>query len=152
MSPYSDPTPIATSGEYVTALRRMRDSFKRGKPFSDSPELKMLRLHYAAAEHTVTATQLAAHVALASFTAANLRYGTLGRNIAQLLEKTVAPLKSTKIPHWWRVLGYCKDDADFIDNSEVEWVMRPELCEALEQLGWVKSEQYLSRDTDLTPF
>lgn len=153
MNPYCDRAPIATIEEYVTALRRLRDSFKREKPFSDSNELKMLRAHYCAPNHTITATQLAELFALKSFTAANLRYGTVARNLTQHLEKTLPPLKSTKIPHWWRVLAYCGEDVALADNSAVEWTMRPELCEALDQLGWGRARvSSAPRYTDLTPF
>lgn len=138
MNQPSDPTPIATSDEYVNALRRLRDKFKREKPFSDSNALKMLRSHYHAQNHTITASQLAEQVALASDSTANLQYRALARNITELLQKTPVAPKSTKDPQWWRVVAYCNNDVAAAPDGQMAWVMRQELCQALEQLGWVR--------------
>jgi predicted HNH restriction endonuclease len=153
MNPFSDTTPIATTDEYIAALRLFRDGFKREKPFSSSPELKMLRSHYNAPQHTITAATLATELSLVSPNAANLRYGTLARNLTKLLDKTLPAIKASKVPHWWRTLAYCRDDVAITNDGQVEWIMRTELCEALEQLGWVHSEYSASsRFTDLSPF
>jgi hypothetical protein len=137
MNQYCDPTPIATTEEYVKALLRLRDSFQCDKPFSSSDERKMLLFHYGANQHTITATQLAREVGLTSYSLTNLKYGMLARRITELLKKTLPPLEGTKDPHWWRVLAYCNDGVPISYDGQVEWIMRDELCRALEQLRWV---------------
>lgn len=137
MNQYCDPTPIATTEEYIKALLRLRDSFQREKPFRSSDERKLLVSHCAADRHTITATQLAKEVGLTCYNETNLKYGMLARRLTELLKKTLPPLEGTKDPHYWRALAYCNDGIPISNDGQVEWIMRDELCRALIQLKWV---------------
>lgn len=89
---------------------------------------KMLYAHYHAPERCLSAAQLAKAVGLANHSAANLHYGTLARCLCSVLGKQPGSdnlfiLVSLIAPgergneHWL-------------------WVMRPQVAQALQQLGW----------------
>ena len=112
------PTPIATPEQYRSAILKVRDEFGTARPFSESNELALLMAHYSA----------------------NLQYGLFASRIATVLGYRPAPFKTAPEgdPHWWRTLAFGNDGVPVTQDGEYEWVMRPELCLALENLGWVK--------------
>lgn len=149
MDEFSDPTPIATPAQYRAALLKVRDEFGTARPFSESNELGLLMAHYSAPRHTITSAQLATQVGFSSHSSANLRYGLFASRIAAALGYRPGPFKTVPEgdPHWWRTLAFGNDGVPVTQDGEYEWVMRPELCLALENLGWGK----LSRSkVDLT--
>lgn len=88
----------------------------------------MLAEHYHAPRRTVTARSLAASVGYAHFGAVNLQYGTLSRKVCEVL--------GLRLEYHVLVL------VEFVAptgkaGSELLWVMRPEVAEALEALQWV---------------
>lgn len=87
---------------------------------------RMLRAHYNAPEHTITATQLAHALGYKSFAPANLHYGKFAERIRQALR-------------WWHYpdIHICIFNTFLYRNDEWHWIMHPELAEALEKLGWV---------------
>ena len=112
-----------TSTALRDALLRVRDSI---------PEryVQLLRHHYAEPRHTTTATRMAHAVGWKNHSAANLHYGRLATLVRSELN--------------WSTGRYVAINmfVDFIDpgqqnNAEILWVMRPQLVEALEELGWV---------------
>lgn len=140
MNEFSDPTPIASSDAFKKALLKVRNEFTTDQPFSESKEQLLLEKHYEAPAHTISSRQLAERVGYPSYSAANLRYGLFASRVAAALGYRPGPFVTIKSdnPHWWRTLAYGSNAAAFNDNGEYEWVMRPELCEALEILGWVR--------------
>jgi hypothetical protein len=138
MHEFSDPTPIATVDAYIRALKIVRDSFRKGNRFSESKELRMLRMHYSAPGHTTTTTELAAQVGMRSFGVSNMQYGKLAHRIADALQYRPEP-SETGTPHWWRTLAHGNNGSAPTNDGTYEWVMRPELCKALEDMGWVSS-------------
>ncbi len=86
---------------------------------------QMLRYHYNAPSRTVTATQMAEAVGFGHYSIANSQYGRLGRLVGDELEYN--PMKER--------LGTL---VTFEKRNEVwHWVMRPQVAEALERLGWI---------------
>jgi hypothetical protein len=144
MDEFSDPASIASVARYKAALLVVRDEFGSDRPFSESKELRLLRAHYAAPLHTITSAQLAQQVGFPSYSAANLRYGLFASRVAAALDYRPGPFKtvSHKDPHWWRTLAYGNDGMPVTEDGEYEWVMRPELSQALEEMGWVPSRHH----------
>jgi hypothetical protein len=113
---------IATTQEYVDALT--------ARPPKDN-EVAMLKAH--AARQIMTAGQLAEAAGYQSFSSANVHYGTLGRELSEILHLT-PKMRSDGTSIWTSVL------ADGIDPSgelspEYKWQMHPELIDALKHLG-----------------
>jgi len=96
---------------------------------------KMLAAHYAASGHKLTATELAEAAEYPSYSAANLQYGLLGRTLGSWM--SLKPEKRLDgSPVWTTILALGSPDSP--DDGQFEWVMRPELARALEDLRWVK--------------
>jgi hypothetical protein len=88
----------------------------------------LLEVHYRAPRHTATARSLAAGVGYAHYGAANLQYGVLCRRICEIL--------GLRLPYHVLVIAEFVTPKDPRD-SELLWVMRPEVARALEGLQWV---------------
>ena len=102
---------------YVTAFLALPNMTDR--------QLQMLRLHYAALQRTVTATRLAELMGWASYTVANAQYGRLAGLVGiQIGYNPESERLGTLVRFEMR-------------RGEWNWLMRPEVAKALEQLGWV---------------
>ncbi len=125
---------IATKEEYQKALLNLRDAGR----FRNTKYRDMLKAHYLADKHTITATQLANAVGYANFNAANLQYGLLAHEIAK--ELNYQPTKRDNGESmWFLAIASGHKPSDDTSNGHYEFVMRPELIEALEQMpGWLK--------------
>jgi len=124
---------IATPEQYKDALLEIRD---KGK-LRTTKYLEMLRAQYASPRHTITATKIAEAVGYENYNAANLQYGTLGHQIADVLG--YAPPKRTNgEPMWFWTLSSGNDASPETLDGHYEFVMRPELVAALERMKWVK--------------
>ena len=95
--------------------------------------LAMLKAHYFAPERTITMSELANAVGYSGYQPANLHYGKLGRMLAEELSYKKERLRgqsgfidvlATENPAWDR-------------KEDWQWIMRPEVATALEELGWV---------------
>ncbi|MBA2433552.1 MAG: hypothetical protein H0V54_00440 [Chthoniobacterales bacterium] len=95
----------------------------------------MLRTHCRAPNHTLSSEQLAQQVGYSTFSAANMQYGILARDVARALQITL-PRTPTGDPHWWRTLAYGNDGVQQTDDGRYEWIMRPELVLALQEMRW----------------
>ena len=108
--------------DYVRAFDAVRDDI------SDL-QRHMLRAHYSAPDRSVTARQLAAAVGLSNFNAANLHYGKLGRLLFSVLGKPAGAdnvfMLAELVPPGER------------SNDEWLWIMRPQVTQALQLLGFV---------------
>jgi hypothetical protein len=92
-------------------------------------QLKMLKFHYHATAHTVTAGQLAEGVGYPSYSTANLQYGTYAGRLCTALGRNPA----------FQVAILARfSDGDQPGMEFVKWTMHPEVVAALEQLGWVR--------------
>lgn len=124
---------IATSEQYIEALLKLRDM----KRLRNTKFIKMLQAQYAMPNHTITATQIADAVGFQNYNATNLQYGTLGREISEILG--YEPPKRTNGEHiWFWILSSGHEASETTMDGHYEFVMRPELVTALETMGWVK--------------
>lgn len=130
MDEFSDPKPIATAEQFKAALLAVRD-----KIGISAKDLTMLRTHCRASKHTITAGQLAQEIGYPNYSSANLQYGILAHHVADALHYIPGPF-STGNPHWWRTLAYGNDDTPQSEDGHYEWVLRPELVQALQEMKW----------------
>ncbi|MCG3147930.1 MAG: hypothetical protein PCFJNLEI_01371 [Verrucomicrobiae bacterium] len=130
MDEFSDPKPIATVEQFQTALLAVRD--RDGIP---PKHLAMLRAHCRAPNHTISTARLAPLVGYASHSVVNMQYGTLAHHLADALHYRPGPFSDGQ-PHWWRTLANGNDGAPVTDDGGYEWIMRPELVQALQEMRW----------------
>ena len=124
---------VATKEEFIQALLKVRD---KGK-LRNTRYLDLIRAQYSSENHTITATRLAEAVGYENFNAANLHYGTFAHAVADALSYT-PPLWKDNEPMWFWTLSSGKEaSADTLDGH-YEFIMRPELVSALEEMNWVK--------------
>lgn len=113
--------PLATAENYKAALSLLEEAMPPRHRL-------MLEAHYNAPMRAVTARSLASAVGYSHYGTANLQYGTLSRKICEIL--------GLHLKYHVLVL------AEFVlpehgDDTELLWVMRPEVSQALEELKWV---------------
>ena len=92
--------------------------------------MKLLQSHYTAPEQTTTATKLARSVGYKNHSAANLHYGRLAALLKLELNWSTGDSVALKLL------------VEFVDpgergNTEILWIMRPQLAQPLEELAWV---------------
>jgi hypothetical protein len=130
MLDYLDPTPIATGEQFKRALLAIRD-----RDGISQTELAMLRAHCRAPKHTITSTKLSHEAGLTNYAVANLQYGILAHAVADRLGYT--PIKRDDgTTCWWFTLSVGADGSADTDESHFEWIMRPELVQALQEMKW----------------
>ena len=130
MSDYTDQTPIATAEQFKRALLAVRD-----RDGISQQELGMLRAHCRAPDHTITATRLAQEAGLTSYGVANLQYGRFAHALADRL--SYDPTKREDgTTRWWFTLAIGCDGSDETEEGHFEWIMRPELVQALQEMRW----------------
>jgi hypothetical protein len=94
----------------------------------------MLQRQYRSPRHTATATELAAAAGYDNFRPANRQYGGLGRLVAEALGFD-PPKRRDGTPMYWSALS--NGDPHRPIGADWRFVMRPELAQALFELGWV---------------
>lgn len=93
---------------------------------------KMLKAHYHAPDQVITATGLADAADYASYSPANLHYGTLGKMLYEVLPVEVYSGKDGK-PVYTFALATAADRDESEENWK--WKLRPEVAYAVEKLG-----------------
>ncbi len=96
-------------------------------------QLQMLRAHYHAPDRRITMSELAEQVGFSRFSAANLHYGRLGRNLCKAMQTEPDDTYQDGSPLWLSILAEVWTNKD----GESEFQMWSELAEALEQLDLV---------------
>jgi hypothetical protein len=111
--------------EYVRAFQKI---------IQDLPDsyVLMLKAHYKAPNRTITSTQLAQACSFHNYNAAVLHYGTLGSRLYEQLPMNL-PTHKNGAPIYTFMLATGGDSDQ--DKSEWEWKMRPEVADAIAQLG-----------------
>jgi hypothetical protein len=127
---FSNPKPLATAEQFKAALRALEIV---GIPHK---HLDMLKAHCHAPNHTISTGQLAKEVGYPGNKTVNLQYGTLAHRVALELHHYKHPTFSTGNPHWWRTLASGNDGTSQNEDGHYEWIMRPELVQALQEMGW----------------
>jgi hypothetical protein len=130
MNALNDFGPIATMEQFKAALLATRD-WNGISPM----QLRMLQAQCHAPECTISASQMAEQLKLKSLAAARLQYGTFARAIADKLGYA-PPQKGKGAPCWWFTLSTGRGVVDDARDSQVEWIMRPELVAALRAMNW----------------
>ncbi|MFQ3651911.1 MAG: HNH endonuclease [Gemmataceae bacterium] len=87
---------------------------------------QMLRLHYNAPARTITATQMARKAGYSHYSIANSQYGRLGRSVGEQLNYNPTKERLGSLVTFEK------------RQDEWHWIMRPQVAEALEGLGWVE--------------
>jgi hypothetical protein len=119
---------VPTVAEYVTAFRAVEQKMTPN-------QRKLLLAHHAAEARVMSATRLAEQVGFDSYSAVNLQYGALARGVADQLAIEVGGVD----------LGIL---VDFVSPGQVAnehhlWVMRPNVAQAIEDLGWAPPVSHL---------
>jgi len=106
--------------EYVSVLRAIRVT---------EIQRRILQIHYDAPSRTITPRQMARALGYNHYSVANSQYGRLGRTVRELLGKSGDSIDQ----RLGMFVTFHKS------NDEWHWLMRPEVAEALERLGWVEA-------------
>ena len=125
---------IPSVADYVKALKALGSQVKE-------THLRLFRAHYGAPNLAATAKQLAEWAKIeGGYTQVNLLYGRLGHSLCD--ELGIKPeLRPDDTHRWWSVWS-----SGWQDSSGFIWQMLPEVAEALEKLGWVTPEAFVSAD------
>lgn len=101
----------------------------------------MLRAHYWAPNRTVTAEQLAGAIGYSSYVSVNMHYGRLARLVGEHLGYDPEPERLGTLVRFEK------------REDRWHWIMRQEVAQALEFLGWVQPElpQFPEEVDDSTP-
>jgi predicted HNH restriction endonuclease len=105
-----------TSDDYADAFRQLNIA---------QYHMRMLQAHYYAPDRTLTATQMSKAMGYLHFKAANLHYGRLGRLVGEKLGYYPLPKQTVNV-----LVEFEKPGKEWL------WIMRPEVAQALETLGW----------------
>lgn len=121
-----------TKTKYKQALRGM----DADGHFDNTQYRTMLKAQYDSDGHVITSTRLAEAAEYANYNAANLHYGTIGKLLSHHLGY-LPPKRANGERMWWRTLSDGNEASDATIDGHFEFVMRPELVEALKELKWV---------------
>ena len=116
----TDEATVPSPQEYASVLRAIRVT---------EIQRRILQIHYDAPSRTITAKQLGRALGHNHYRVANSQYGRLGRTLRESLGKTADSIGQ-------RLGMFVTFDKR---NGEWHWLMRPEVAEALERLGWVEA-------------
>ena len=122
---------IATTEQFKRALLSLRD-----KNLPDT-HLSMLKAQAKGEQAMITSSKLAEVAGYVNYNAANLQYGTLGCNLGAFLDYT-PPKRKDGTFIWWTVLSYSIDGNAEPETGHFQFVMRPELLDALIEMKWVR--------------
>ena len=125
---------VPSVSEYVRAFRAIESRIT-------PKQLKMLLFQHRAPARVVSATRLAQEADFEGHSGANLQYGLLASELLRHL--------GIELPETVKS-GILVDfvNPEFAGNQEWLWVMRPNVAEALEQLGWAPRISHLLYPAD----
>ena len=118
-----------TVEDYIGALATLHNQMSE-------IDLLMLRVNYESLNHTTSATQLANRVGFRGFEAANLRYGSLAAKFCDYFQLHPR-IKLSALVEFER------------PSQEWLWIMRPQLVEAIHELGWFEQAKVPDAIEDL---
>jgi len=103
--------------------------FKHNKP--NDKEEKMLLLNYFSPKHTITSEVLATAMGWPNFNSANLKYGTFAGKAAKEMAFT-PPIEGFAVSFFTEF----NMPESGQDEGHWQWILRPELVEAIHALNW----------------
>ncbi|RRV70136.1 HNH endonuclease [Stutzerimonas stutzeri] len=111
--------------------------------------LEMLKAHYRSSGRLISATRLAEAVGMGDSGpgVGNSQYGKLAHRIADLLGIKPTQTYDDGNPIWTYTLGNAHQFKDRFGHFQ--WIMRPELAQAMEQVGMVEPVTYHDALDDL---
>jgi hypothetical protein len=112
----------------LPSVERYKDAFRQLRSTLPDNHVGLLRAHYLAPNHTITARALASAVGYSGHGSVNRQYGMFGARMRELLDYTAG-----------RQAAYIF--TSFVapgeqDNRETLWVMHQPVVQALDELGW----------------
>ncbi len=121
---------VPTVSQYVAAFRAIG-------PRITPNQRKMLLFHHRAPGRVVSASLLAEEADFEGYGGANLQYGLLGSELLKQLRM--------ELPEGAAKCGILVEfvDPKFAANQEWLWVLRGNLAQAIEELGWVRKTSHL---------
>ena len=120
---------VPSVANYVSAFRAIEARVT-------DKQRELLRVHHDAPARVISATRLAEAVGFQNYNAVNLQYGLLAQEILRELNIDVGGFVA---------LGILVDfvDPGFAANDHFLWVLRPNVVQALEDLGWARRDSHL---------
>lgn len=125
----SQPLRVPSVSDYIAAFRAIESQI-------NIKQKEILTAHHAAPARVISATRLAKDVGFSDYNPVNLQYGRLAGAIARELNIDLGGFVQ---------LGILVDfvHPDFAANQHYLWVLRPNVAQALEDLGWVPRNSHL---------
>jgi hypothetical protein len=120
---------VPSVSDYVAALRAI-------EPSITAKQRELLRVHHDAPARVISATRLAVAVGFENYNAVNLQYGLLAREIARALGIDLGDFVAAGI-----LVEFVHPDT--AANEHFLWVLRPNVVQALEDLGWARRDSHL---------
>jgi hypothetical protein len=108
-----------TRNQFCDALERIQEEITPG-------QMKMLRAHFLARGHTMSAGELAKKVGYKSYSGTNVQYGTFGSKLREALGLGRAQTQLTV----FATIGKPHPDRDY------DLTLKREFVEALRELNW----------------
>ncbi|ELA8200055.1 hypothetical protein RGL65_004151 [Vibrio parahaemolyticus] len=124
---------IATKEQYISALIALRDNSR----FRTTRYLDILRTQAKMENQTITSTKMAEALDFPNYNTANLKYGLLGHELADALNY-IPHTRKDGSPVWFWAISTGNPASDETIDGHYEFVMRPELYEALLEIRWVR--------------
>jgi hypothetical protein len=121
---------VKTSTDYlpdIPSAEQYKAAFLAIRNVITEKQLEMLRAHFHAPKHTITSTKMSETVGYASYKAANLQYGILGRRLCKRLRRSLEL-------HIAILTDFGDGDTS---DTDIRWIMLPQVVQALSDLRWV---------------
>jgi 5-methylcytosine-specific restriction protein A len=115
-------------GSNVPEVKAYRQAFLAIRDELTDNQRRLLQIHYAAPKHTIEPVVLAERVGYPSYSAVNLQYGLLAKRACNALGLQLRF-------HIQALIIYIYPDTN--QGESPKWVMRPQVAQALQELGWV---------------
>lgn len=106
----------------------------------------MLKAHYRSTDYKISATRLAEAAGYSSYSTGNEQYGYFAHKICDILSYT-PEIRDTGEEAWTTAI--CVGSPQKDNQGHFQWILRPEVIEALEGLGLVKKNNYFDAITDI---
>lgn len=122
----------------IPSVAAYRRAFKKVRALMTSKQWQMLEIHLRSPVHSVTSGALGRAVGISYHGGANTSYGQLAAALIKALNTRVDPKY-----HVWIIATFKKV------GRQWRWDMRPQVVEALNQLGWFSSNGRLPGDASV---
>ena len=120
---------VPSVSDYVAAFRAI-------EPRVSEKQRELLRVHHDAPARVISATRLADTVGFENYNAVNLQYGLLAQEILRALNVDLGDFVAVGILVEFVHPGSAA-------NEHYLWVLRPNVVQALEDLGWARRDSHL---------